>query len=112
MESVWTHPNSGTVLAAMDVVVAEASPEESSLRNSNRTNSVRFALLRVPLESDHATMPPLKCKPTEDRSTSLQDSDGGAETELFNYSLSVSVGENTDPVHLEVCVCVFLIIPK
>lgn len=69
MESVWTHPNSGAVLAAMDVVAAEASPEDDkSFNNSDRAKSVRFALLRVPLENDNVAMPPVKSKPTEGRS--------------------------------------------
>ena len=69
MESLWTHSNCNAVLAAVDVVVAEASPEDESV-NSKSAKAVRFALVRTPAESDNVSMPPMKSKPAEDRSTS------------------------------------------
>ena len=69
MESLWTHSNGNAVLAAVDVIVAEPSPENESVHSAS-AKSVRFALVRTPVESDNISMPPLKSKPSEDRSIS------------------------------------------
>jgi hypothetical protein len=89
MESLWTHSNCNAVLAAVDVVVAEASPEDESVNSK----SVRFALVRIPAESDNVSMPPMKSKPAEDRSTSCprQVFYDGAKTYLKEFIFMVCV---------------------
>ena len=128
VESVWTHPNRGAVLAAVHVLADTV--ESSGSQRVSTPRAVKFALLRVPVDDEALNLPQLKNKPgsisnhnsinnsnnkaaalvTADSLTSIDfeskqeemDVDGPVAGGLFYYSLSVCTDTGTEPIHLDV----------